>query len=115
MHTSPRSGGPPAAASCWTSVSSTPNPHAVAFLGPAPAARGPTEVEQVADLLGDIDFPAALAALPSDDHAAGALIGHGAEGLRHGPGTYPAAHFAALRAFFAGASQRGLAVVSWWD
>ncbi|MEV6211814.1 DUF1877 domain-containing protein [Kitasatospora sp. NPDC051914] len=90
-------------------------PHAIGFFGPTPAALEPKEVERVSDLLGDIDFRAALAALPSDNHAAGVLIGHGAEGLVHGPRTYLGIHFDALREFYAGASKRGLAIVSWWD
>ncbi|MFJ5120472.1 DUF1877 domain-containing protein [Kitasatospora sp. NPDC088548] len=88
------------------------DPHIGPF-GPAPAALAPFEVERVSDLVTGIDFQAALAALPSDDHAAGALIAaeDGFRGLR----TYLTVHFDALREFYAEASKRGLAVVLWWD
>ncbi|MEE1735793.1 DUF1877 domain-containing protein [Streptomyces sp. BE147] len=91
------------------------HPHAIGLFGPTPTGLEAIEVERVSDLLGDVDFRAALAALPSDDHMARMLIGHGAESLTHGPGTYLRVHFDALREFYEGASKRGLVIVSWWD
>lgn len=91
------------------------HPHAIGFFGPTPTGLESKEVERVSDLLGDIDFRAALAALPSDDHVAGMLIGHGTEGLTRGPETYLRVYFDALREFYEGASKRGLVIVSWWD
>jgi len=91
------------------------HPHAIGPFGPAPAALEPLAVRQVSGLLGEIDVQAVLAVLPLDMREAGALIGHGAEGLVDGPRTYLMDHFDALREFYAGASKRGLAVVSWWD
>ncbi|MER7569054.1 DUF1877 family protein [Streptomyces sp. NPDC097941] len=88
------------------------HPHAI---GPAPAALEPLAVRQVSGLLREIDLQAVLAVLPLDMREAGALIGHGAEGLVDGPRTYLKDHFDALREFYAGASKRGLAVASWWD
>jgi hypothetical protein len=89
--------------------------HAIGPFGPAPAALEPLAVRRVSGLLGEIDLQAVLTVLPLDIREAGALIGHGAEGLADGPRTYLMDHFEALREFYAGASERGLAVVSWWD
>ncbi|MFF1347378.1 hypothetical protein ACFVZJ_15540 [Streptomyces sp. NPDC058322] len=75
------------------------HPHAIGFFGPTPTGLESKEVERVSDLLGDIDFRAALAALPSDDHVAGMLIGHGVEGPTRGPETYLRVQFDALREF----------------
>ncbi|MEU9132322.1 DUF1877 domain-containing protein [Kitasatospora sp. NPDC048540] len=91
------------------------HPHAIGPFGPPPTALGPKEVGRVSRLLGEIDLRAALAVLPADGRAAGKRIGLGAEGLVHGPGRYLTVHFDALRTFYAGAAERGLAVVSWWD
>ncbi|WP_405816512.1 DUF1877 domain-containing protein [Streptomyces sp. NBC_01390] len=91
------------------------HPHAIGPFGPAPAALEPLAVRQVSGLLGEIDVQAVLAVLPLDVREAGTLIGHGAEGLVDGPRTYLMGHFEALRGFYAEASQRGFAVVSWWD
>ncbi|WP_327184161.1 DUF1877 domain-containing protein [Streptomyces sp. NBC_01334] len=91
------------------------HPHAIGPFGPAPAALEPLAARRVSGLLGEIDLQAVLAMLPLDIREAGALIGHGAEGLVDGPRTYLMDHFDALRRFYAGASKGGLAVVSWWD
>jgi hypothetical protein len=90
------------------------HPHAIGPFGPAPAALEPLAVRRVCGLLGEMDLQAVLEVLPLDIEA-GALIGHGAEGLGDGARTYLMDHFEALREFYAGASERGLAVVSWWD
>jgi hypothetical protein len=91
------------------------HPHAIGPFGPEPTALEPVAVRRVSGLLGEIDLQAVLTVLPLDIREAGALIGHGAEGLVDGPKTYLMDHFDALREFYAGASQRGFAVVSWWD
>ncbi|MEV5204947.1 DUF1877 domain-containing protein [Streptomyces sp. NPDC053720] len=91
------------------------HPHAIGFFGPTPTGLEAREVEQVSGLLAGIGFRAALAALPSDDHVAGLLIGHGAEGLTRGPGEYLRVHFDELRELYEGASKRGFVIVSWWD
>ncbi|MCX5215174.1 YfbM family protein [Kitasatospora sp. NBC_00240] len=91
------------------------HPHAIGPFGPSPTALDPSAVTRVARLLAEIDFQAGLGSLPADGRAAGLLVGHGAEGLVDGPGAYLIRHFDALREFYAEASRRGLAVVSWWD
>ncbi|MEU3290603.1 hypothetical protein [Streptomyces longwoodensis] len=70
---------------------------------------------RVAQLLGEIDFPALLAALPTDEAEAASLIGNGADRIVGGPKKYLLRHFTAMREFYRGASQRQLLVVHWWD
>lgn len=70
---------------------------------------------RVAELLGQIDFPALLAALPPDEAQAASLIGKGANKIVGGPKPYLVKHFNAMREFYRGASQRQLLVVLWWD
>jgi hypothetical protein len=91
------------------------HPHAIGPFGPAPTALEPWAVRRVSGLLGEIDLQYVLAVLPLDIREAGALVGHGADGLVDGPRRYLMDHFDALREFYTGASKRGLAVVSWWD
>ncbi|MFC9932547.1 DUF1877 family protein [Streptomyces sp. NPDC127190] len=91
------------------------HPHAIAPFGPAPTALSAAQVARVAELLGQIDFPALLAALPTDEAEAACLIGHGADKIVDGPKKYLLRHFNALCEFYRGASQRQLLVVLWWD
>jgi hypothetical protein len=88
-------------------------PHAIGPFGPTPTALDAAQVARVAELLGQVDFPALLAALPADEAEAASLIGNSAGliGLRR----YALRHFDALRDFYGGASQRQLLVVLWWD
>ncbi|MFE1349085.1 DUF1877 domain-containing protein [Streptomyces sp. NPDC058757] len=90
-------------------------PHTIAPFGSAPTALSAVQVDRVAQLLGEIDFPALLAALPTDEAEAAALLGNGADEIVGGPGAYGLRHFDALREFYRGASRRRLLVVLWWD
>jgi hypothetical protein len=72
-------------------------------------------VARAAELLGQIDFPAFLAALPADEAEAASLIGNGADKIVGGPKAYLLEHFNAMREFYRCASQRQLLVVLWWD
>ncbi|MEV6013210.1 DUF1877 domain-containing protein [Streptomyces sp. NPDC051976] len=91
------------------------HPHAIGPFGPDPTALSAAQVARAAELLGQIDFPALLAALPTDEGDAGALIGNGADKIVGGPNKYVLGHFNALRDFYHAASQRQLLVVLWWD
>ncbi|MER5546243.1 DUF1877 domain-containing protein [Streptomyces sp. NPDC002589] len=91
------------------------HPHAIAPFGPAPTALSAVQGARVAELLGEIDFPALLAALPTDEAEAASLIGNGADKIVGGPKKYLLRHFNAMREFYRGASQRQLFVVLWWD
>lgn len=90
-------------------------PHAIGPFGPDPTGLSAAQVIRAAELLGQIDFPALLAALPTDEAEAASLIGHGADKIVGGPRKYLLGHFNALREFYRGASQRQLLVVLWWD
>ncbi|MFG2331713.1 DUF1877 domain-containing protein [Streptomyces sp. NPDC048604] len=90
-------------------------PHDIAPFGPAPTALSASEVVRVSELLGRIDMPALLSALPSGDLEAGSLIGHGADQLTGGPREYLLKHFNALRDFYFDAATCHLLVVLWWD
>nr|WP_275477370.1 DUF1877 family protein [Streptomyces roseifaciens] len=87
----------------------------MAPFGPAPTALSAAQVARAAQLLGEIDFPALLAALPADEAEAASLIGNGADEIVGGPKKYLLGHFNALRKFYLGASQQRLLVVLWWD
>lgn len=89
--------------------------HAIGPFGPAPTALSAGQVARVADLLGQIEFPALLAALPTDEAEAASLIGNGADKIVGGPKKYVLGHFNALREFYRVASQQQLLVVLWWD
>ncbi|MFF4010791.1 DUF1877 family protein [Streptomyces sp. NPDC001717] len=91
------------------------HPHAIGPFGPDPTALSPAQVAHVSELLGQIDFPALLATLPTDASEAAALIGPDADGIAGGPRKYLLGHFDALREFYRGASRRRLLVVLWWD
>ncbi|MFJ4081393.1 DUF1877 family protein [Streptomyces iakyrus] len=91
------------------------HPHAIGSFGPAPTALSTAQVARAAELLGQIDFPALLAALPADEAEAASLIGNGADTIVGGLTTYLVEHFNALREFYRCASQRQLLVVLWWD
>jgi uncharacterized protein DUF1877 len=91
------------------------HPHAIGPFGPAPTALSAAEVARTAELLGQIDFPALLAALPADEAEAASLIGNGADKIVGGPKKYVLRHFNALREFYRAASRRQLLVVLWWD
>ncbi|WP_235968592.1 YfbM family protein [Streptomyces mesophilus] len=89
-------------------------PHAIAPFGGAPTGLGVLQVAHVSKLLGQIDMPVLLAALPADEHDAASLIGQkGAVtgGLR----PYLLEHFNALRDFYLDAAKRHLHMVLWWD
>ncbi|MFE7112791.1 DUF1877 family protein [Streptomyces sp. NPDC057575] len=91
------------------------HPHAISPFGPDPTALSAAQVARVAELLGQIDFPALLAALPTDETEAAALIGNGADQIVGGPKKYLLGHFDAMREFYRGASRRQHLVVLWWD
>ncbi|MEE1767235.1 DUF1877 domain-containing protein [Streptomyces sp. JV185] len=91
------------------------HPHAIGPFGPAPTALSAAQVARVSELLGQMDMPAILAALPADDTQAAALIGFGADMIAGGPRKYLLEPFDALREFYLGASQRNLLAVLWWD
>ncbi|MGW8995024.1 DUF1877 family protein [Streptomyces zhihengii] len=91
------------------------HPHAIAPLEPALTALSAAQVARAAELLGEIDFPALLAALPTDEAEAASLIGNGADKIVGGLKEYVLGHFNALREFYRAASQRQLLVVLWWD
>ncbi|MGN5377276.1 DUF1877 domain-containing protein [Streptomyces sp. MUSC 14] len=90
-------------------------PHAIGPFGPDPTALSATQVTHASELLGQIDFPALLAALPTDETEAATLIGNGADKIVDGPRKYLLGHFNALRDFYDGASQQQLLIVLWWD
>ncbi|MEU5646541.1 DUF1877 domain-containing protein [Streptomyces milbemycinicus] len=69
------------------------HPHAIGPFGPAPTALTSAQVVRVSERLGQVDMPALLAVLPTDDREAASLISHG--------------HL--------DAAQRQLLVVLWWD
>ncbi|MFF9671308.1 DUF1877 domain-containing protein [Streptomyces eurythermus] len=91
------------------------HPHAIGPFGPDPTALSAAQVARVAELLGQIDFPALLAALPTDGAAAASLIGNGADGIVGGTKEYLLGHFSAMGEFYRDASRRQLLVVLWWD
>jgi hypothetical protein len=91
------------------------HPHAIGPFGPDPTALSATQVARAAELLGHIDFPDFLAALPTDETEAASLIGNGADKIVGGPKKYLLEHFNAMREFYRGASQRQLLLVLWWD
>ncbi|MER5202455.1 DUF1877 family protein [Streptomyces sp. NPDC002825] len=91
------------------------HPHGIGPFGPDPTALSAAQVARVADLLGQIDFPALLAALPTDEAEAASLIGNGADKIVGGPRVYLLRHFDAMREFYRGAAHRELLVVLWWD
>ncbi|MFG2233655.1 DUF1877 domain-containing protein [Streptomyces sp. NPDC048723] len=92
------------------------HPHDIAPFGPVPTALSAPQVARVSELLGQIDMPALLAALPTDDREAGSLIGWGADKITGGgPRAYLLRHFNALRDFYLDAATRQLLVVLWWD
>ncbi|MFD9777798.1 DUF1877 domain-containing protein [[Kitasatospora] papulosa] len=91
------------------------HPHAIAPFGPAPTALSAPQVARVSELLGQINMPALLDALPTDDREAGSLIGHEATKITGGPRAYLLRHFNALRDFYLDAAKRHLLVVLWWD
>ncbi|WP_326594266.1 DUF1877 domain-containing protein [Streptomyces sp. NBC_01294] len=91
------------------------HPHAIAPFGAAPTALGVSQVACVSEVLGQIDMPALLAALPADDRDAGSLIGHGADHITGGMRAYLLEHFNALYDFYLDAAKRHLLVVLWWD
>ncbi|MFJ9669154.1 DUF1877 family protein [Streptomyces sp. NPDC101219] len=93
----------------------TTHPHAIAPFGPKPTALSAAHVARVAELLEQIDFPALLAALPTDEAEAAALIGNNADKIAGGPSKYVLRHFSALREFYRDASRREPLVVLWWD
>ncbi|MDQ0784636.1 DUF1877 domain-containing protein [Streptomyces sp. B3I8] len=91
------------------------HPHAIGPFGPPPTALSAGQVARVSELLGQIDFPAVLAVLPTEDSEVASLIGHGADKTVGGPRKYLLGHFSALREFYLAASQRHLLLVLWWD
>ncbi|MFD7913576.1 DUF1877 domain-containing protein [Streptomyces sp. NPDC059752] len=90
------------------------HPHAIAPFGGAPTGLGVSQVARVSELLGQIDMPALLAALPADERDAGSLIGQ-VGSVTGGLRAYLLEHFNALRDFYLDAAERHLLVVLWWD
>ncbi|MEQ4305387.1 hypothetical protein ABNF97_29070 [Plantactinospora sp. B6F1] len=70
-------------------------------------------VAEVAGLLGQAEPQTVLVALPED--AASARLSIGMRDFDGHPGPYLHRHLVALRAFYADAARRRLAVVLWWD
>ncbi|MDQ0955727.1 hypothetical protein QFZ24_009650 [Streptomyces phaeochromogenes] len=61
------------------------HPHGIAPFGPAPTALSAAQVAYVSALLGQIDMPAQLPAVPTDDREARAVISHGTDQLTGSP------------------------------
>ncbi|MGV4983326.1 DUF1877 family protein [Streptomyces sp. NRAIS4] len=78
-------------------------------------ALSAAQVAHISELLAQIDFPALLATLPTNDTQAVSLIGNGADQIVGGPRTYLLQHFNALGEFYRRAAQRHLLLVLWWD
>lgn len=93
----------------------TRSPYAIGPFGPDPTALSAPQMAHASELLGQVDFPAFLAALPTDGTEVASLIGNGADRIVGGPRKYLPGHFNALREFCRGASQRQLLIVFWWD
>ncbi|MFG2488886.1 DUF1877 domain-containing protein [Streptomyces virginiae] len=91
------------------------HPHAIAPFGAAPTGLGVSEVARVCELLGQIDMPVLLAALPADERDAESLIGQMGGPVTGGLRAYLLEHFNALRNFYLDAAERHLLVVLWWD
>lgn len=91
------------------------HPHAIAPFGAAPAGLGVSQVARVSELLGQIDMPVLLAALPADERDAESLIGQMGGTIAGGLRPYLLEHFNALRDFYLDAAKRHLLVVLWWD
>ncbi|GAA4395220.1 hypothetical protein [Tsukamurella soli] len=77
-----------------------------------PMVITPEVVVEVAGGLSAVDFDAVVAVLPVDAEGAGQMLGVDFDGHPRG---YLTGHFAALCDFYAGAAQRGLAIVTWDD
>ncbi|MGW5868603.1 DUF1877 domain-containing protein [Streptomyces sp. NPDC055239] len=90
-------------------------PHDIAPFDVTPTALSVVQVAHIADLLGEIDFPAVLAGLPAREAKAARLIGLGAQDIMGGPRKYLGEYFEALREFYRGAARRRLLLVLWWD
>ncbi|MFF3213992.1 DUF1877 domain-containing protein [Streptomyces sp. NPDC002886] len=91
------------------------HPHAIAPFGGTPTGLGVSEVARVSELLGQIDMPALLAALPADERDAESSIGQMGGPITGGSRAYLLEHFNALRNFYLDAAKRHLLVVLWWD
>ncbi|MDH6542945.1 DUF1877 family protein [Streptomyces sp. SPB4] len=89
-------------------------PHAIAPFGGTPTGLDASQVARVSELLGRIDMPALLTALPADEHDAASLIGQ-VGSITGGLRPYLLHHFNALRHFYLDAASRHLHVVLWWD
>ncbi|MEU3408857.1 DUF1877 domain-containing protein [Streptomyces sp. NPDC006670] len=90
------------------------HPHAIAPFDAAPTGLGIAQVACVSKLLGEIDMPVLLAALPADERDAGSLLGQ-VGAITGGLRAYLLEHFNALRDFYLDAARRHLLVVLWWD
>ncbi|GLV88209.1 hypothetical protein Slala03_78980 [Streptomyces lavendulae subsp. lavendulae] len=89
-------------------------PHAIAPFGGVPTGLDASQVARVSVLLGQIDMPVLLTALPADEGDAASLIGQ-VGSVSGGLRAYLLEHFNALRHFYLDAAQRHLHVVLWWD
>ncbi|MFJ3876664.1 DUF1877 domain-containing protein [Streptomyces sp. NPDC090077] len=90
-------------------------PHSIAPFGSAPTGLGVSGVARVSALLGQIDMPLLLAALPADEREAESSIGLAGGSITGGLRPYLLGHFNALRDFYTEAAERHLLVVLWWD
>ncbi|MER6200635.1 DUF1877 domain-containing protein [Streptomyces sp. NPDC001586] len=90
------------------------HPHAIAPFGDSPTGLAASQVARVSELLGQIDMPLLLAALPADERDAASLIGQ-VGSITGGLRAYLLQHFNALRDFYVDAAKRQLLVVLWWD
>ncbi|MFD8978896.1 DUF1877 domain-containing protein [Streptomyces sp. NPDC059564] len=90
------------------------HPHAIAPFGDVPTGLAASQVARVSELLGQIDMPLLLAALPADERDAASLIGQ-VGSITGGLRAYLLQHFNALRDFYLDAAKRHLLVVLWWD
>lgn len=90
------------------------HPHAIAPFGGTPTGLDVSQVARVSELLGQIDMPVLLTALPADERDAASLTGQ-VGSITGGLSTYLLERFNALRDFYLDAAKRHLHVVLWWD
>lgn len=89
-------------------------PHAIAPFGGVPTGLDASQVARVSELLGQIDMPVLLTALPADERDAASSIGQ-VGSITGGLRAYLLEYFSASRHFYLDAAERHLHVVLWWD